>query len=342
MPWTSTIIPSVDNKIAKSRIMTYKDALHEATDILLEKYPEVIVMGEGVEDSAGIYGSVLNLYQKYGTERVFETPLAEQGMTGIAVGAAIVGLRPIYIHARMDFILLTLDQIINHASKYSYIFNGKASVPLVIRCIIARGWGSGAQHSQSLHSLLAHIPGLKIVFPSNPYDVKGMLITAVEDNNPVIFVEHRWLYNTTSYVPEGYYNVDYSKPNIINAGDKISIISSGYTSYQVLKLLKENPILKSQVELIDLRSINPIDYNTIYDSVEKTGNAIIIDESWEKGSIASDIAVNIYENCSSCLKNKVQRITLPNTPTPTAQILENAFYISDEEILNSISEVLSQ
>jgi pyruvate dehydrogenase E1 component beta subunit len=215
MPWDEALVSSLPQtaKVDKTsgRIINYTEALKEAMDIALAADPSVFIMGQGVDDPGGMFGITKGLPQKYGADRVFDTPLSEEGMTGIGVGAALTGMRPVYMHNRPDFLLLTFNQIVNHAAKVHFMDNGAGCVPMVIWAAIGRGWGSGAQHSQSLQGLFLGIPGLKIVMPSTPYDAKGLMLEAIADNNPVIFLEHRWLMKQKGVVPEGFYTVPLGK-----------------------------------------------------------------------------------------------------------------------------------
>ena len=201
MPWTTVQVEKLENFFIKSnsesgRVISYKDAIFEATDQALARDPRVFVLGEGVDDSGGVFGTTKSLHEKYGKDRVFDTPICENSLTGFATGAAIAGLRPILVHSRMDFLVISLDQLVNHACKWNYMFGGKVKIPLVVRTISARGWGSGAQHSQCVQGMLMNVPGLKIAAPATPYDAKGLLISSIMDDSPVLFVEHRWLYKT--------------------------------------------------------------------------------------------------------------------------------------------------
>ena len=215
MPWTKVFIDKQETQTLLQRdglrALTYRDALREAQAQLLESDPRVFLMGEGIDDAGGVFGSTLGLVQRFGRDRVMDIPIAENGLTGIAVGAAAAGMCPIFIHMRMDFLPLCMDQLVNHAAKWHYMTGGKINVPLVVRSIIGRGWGSAAQHSQALHGLFLSIPGLKIAVPSTPYDAKGMLVAAVREGNPVLFCEHRWIYEYTGYVPEELYEVPLGK-----------------------------------------------------------------------------------------------------------------------------------
>ena len=215
------------------RELNYANAIKEATDFCLEVDQSVLVIGLGVPDPKGIFGTTIGLQDKYGVDRVMDMPLAENGMTGVVIGASLNGYRPILTHQRVEFALLSIEQIVDQAAKWFYMNAGQQNVPIVIRLIIGRGWGQGAQHSQSLESWFAHIPGLKVVMPSNAYDAKGLLISSVEDNNPVIFIEHRWLHNTIDYVPTGGYKVPIGKAKVAREGKDVTIIAH---SYMVLEL----------------------------------------------------------------------------------------------------------
>jgi len=193
-----------------NREIKFYEALNEALDQCMAAEPSVYVMGLGVPDPKGIFGSTLGLQDRYGPGRVMDMPVAENGMTGVAIGSALAGMRPVMTHQRIDFALLALEQLVNQAANWHYMFAGKMKIPLVIRMIVGRGWGQGPQHSQNLHTWFAHVPGLKVVMPATPYDAKGLLISSIEDDNPVIFIEHRWLYNITGFVPGNMYRVQLS------------------------------------------------------------------------------------------------------------------------------------
>src|SRR3989338_2674378 len=227
MPWTKILLERQGNPLevevagSGSRKIKYAEAIREAFDQALDTDKRVFIMGQGVDDPQGMFGATLNLHKKYGRERVFDTPLSENALTGIALGAALAGMRPIYAHNRPDFLLLAMDQIVNHASKWSYMFAGHTKVPLVIWCVIGRGWGSAAQHSQALQGLFMHVPGLKLVMPSTPYDAKGLMITAIADENPVIIIEHRWNFMQEGYVPSRLYSIPFGKGIVRKTGNDV-------------------------------------------------------------------------------------------------------------------------
>jgi len=311
-------------------------ALNEAQDICLKRDKNVFLIGLGVPDPKGIFGSTQGLVEKYGSSRVMDMPASENAVTGICIGAAINGLRPIMTHQRIDFSLLSFDQLINHAAKWFYMYGGQKRVPLVIRMIIGRGWGQGAQHSQNLQALFAHIPGLKVVMPTTPYDAKGMLIAAVEDDNPVIFIEHRWLYGNEGEVPDGYYKTALNKAQLVRKGGDITIVSSSYMTIEVLRACEKLEKIGVFADVIDLRSVRPIDDDLIMSSVRKTGKLLVVDAAWKSVSVSSEIVSRVSEKSFKNLKIAPQRITLPEFPTPTSHKLTKSYYPDVKEICEKI------
>jgi acetoin:2,6-dichlorophenolindophenol oxidoreductase subunit beta len=333
-------MPSNTRSSAKRQIK-YSQAVLEATEQCLEADPAVYIMGLGVTDPKGIFGTTLGLEKKFGSKRVLDMPVAENGMTGIAIGSAVVGMRPILTHQRVDFMLLSLDQIINNAAKWHYMFGGKMKVPLVIRLLVGRGWGQGPQHSQSLQALFAHIPGLKVVMPATAYDAKGLLIAAVEDNNPVIFIEHRWLYNVLGNVPKRKYSIPLGKAKIIKEGKDITIISSSYMTLEAVRaaeVLKKNGI---NAEVLDLRTIKPLDQDMILHSVKKTGRLIVVDGAWESFGVSAEILALVSSNLFKALKSAPRRIAFPDVPTPTSPALANYYYPRAIDIINAARAIFN-
>tara|TARA_Y100000310_G_C20675491_1_gene812797 strand:+ start:564 stop:1616 length:1053 start_codon:yes stop_codon:yes gene_type:complete len=305
------------------RELTTIEAIREATDIGLEKYPEAFLIGEGVPDPKRIFGTTKDLKEKY-PNRVFDMPLSENALTGVCIGAAISGSKPILVHQRIDFSLLSLDQVINNAAKWYSMFGNQKSVPLVIRMIIGRGWGQGAQHSQNLQAIFSHIPGLKVVMPSTPYDSKGLLLASLEDKNPVIFLEHRWLQNLTGDVPEGYYTSPLGKSSVSREGEDITIVATSFSVIESLKAAKELEKVGIKVEVIDVKTLNPIDTETILDSVKKTGKLLVYDLGWKSCGFAAEIIALVSEKIQ--LKSLPQRITCPDLITPSSHGLIKYFY----------------
>lgn len=324
------------------RQISFAEAIREATDQLLAIDPSVYVMGLGVPDPKGIFGTTLGLAQKYGDQRVLDMPTSENAMTGIAIGSALMGMRPILTHQRVDFALLSLDQIINNAAKWHFMFGGKMSVPFVLRLIIGRGWGQGPQHSQTLHSLFTHIPGLKVVMPSNAYDAKGLLVSAVQDGNPVIYLEHRWLHGLKGEVPEELYSVPLGKAHVRKEGKDITLLTFSQMTVEAWKaaqfLEKEN----ISAEIIDLRSLKPLDEETIFSSIEKTKAVMILDLDWKTCGFASELMALIAEKCWKTLRMPPTRLTYPDTLSPTSWALSNHYYPSAQEIAARVLEMFDQ
>lgn len=326
----------------EKRTLTYAEAIKEGTEQAMDKDESVFIIGEGVPDPKGIFGTTLGLKEKFGEKRVLDMPLSENGLTGVCVGAALTGLRPILTHQRIDFALLSVDQIINNAAKWHYMFGGKLKVPLVIRMVIGRGWGQGAQHSQNLQALFAHIPGLKVVMPTTAYDAKGLLISSIKDNNTVIFIEHRWLHNLSDYVPENYYEVPIGKCKVIEEGKDVTIVA---TSYMVVEAIKANKYLKKQnisVELIDVRTLKPLDDETIINSVKKTGHLLVVDSGYYTGGFSGEIISRVSEKAFKYLRASPKRITLPDIPTPTSRGLTKYYYPSYKEIVKETLQILQR
>lgn len=324
------------------RKLKFNEAIRESTNILMKKDKNVIVVGLGVSDPKGIFGTTSNLHKLYGSKRVFEIPISENAITGIIIGASINGMRPILSHQRVEFSLLSIEQIFNQAAKIFYMTGGAINVPIVIRIIIGRGWGNGAQHTQSLESIFSHIPGLKVVVPSNAYDAKGLLAASVKDNNPVVFLEHRWLHNTTSFVPKKYYSLKIGKGKIVNKGSKITVIAF---SYSVLIALKANKILNNfniNLEIIDLVSLRPIDKSIILKSVKKNKRVIVIDNGWMKYGISSEILSIITENYNDLLLKKPIRLGIRDTIIPSSSNLSDSCYPGVKDIIKSVKSLLDK
>ncbi len=324
------------------RELSYANAIKEATDFCLEVDQSVLVIGLGVPDPKGIFGTTTGLQDKYGVDRVMDMPLAENGMTGVVIGASLNGYRPILTHQRVEFALLSIEQLVNQAAKWFYMNAGQQNVPIVIRLIIGRGWGNGAQHTQSLESWFAHIPGLKVVIPSNAYDAKGLLISSVEDNNPVIFIEHRWLHNIIDYVPTNGYRIPIGKANITREGKDVTIVTH---SYMVLESIKCAEVLAKQgisVEVLDLRTIRPLDTETILRSVSKTLRVVVADNGWVQFGVSAEIISVITENIFDKLLSAPARVGINDSPSPSTRALIKSFYPRAAKIAKKISEMMNK
>lgn len=324
------------------RILNYSKAINEALFQLMETDPRTFLIGVGVNSPWYVGQTTAKLFETFGDSRVIDTPISENCVTGVGLGSALTGMRPIVVHARMDFMYYAMDQICNQAAIWSYMFGGKVSVPLTIRAIINRGGEQAAQHSQALQSIFMHVPGIKVVMPSNAYDAKGMLISAVMDDNLVLYIDDRWLYETEAEVPQEIYTVSLDKAEIVKKGKDVTIVSSSYMmleSKKAVAALKENDNI--DVELIDLRSISPIDKETILKSVKKTGKLVIVDGTWKTGGVSSEIAAIIATEGFYLLTAPVNRVTLPDSPAPASHILEKAYYPDDNKIINTTLKLFS-
>ena len=324
-----------------SRIITYCEALCEATSQCMEEDSSVFIYGIGVPDHKKIFGSTNGLVEKFGKGRCFDTPLSEDSMLGIGLGAAMNGLRPINVHIRVDFLLLAMNQLVNMVSNIRYSSGEQVEVPLVIRAVIGRGWGQGSQHSKILQSIFAHIPGLKVVMPTTPYDAKGLLISAIHDNGPVIILEHRWLYWQHGDVPKEMYEIPIGKGNIIKTGTDLTIIATSWMcveAFHAAKILKNYNI---NVEIVDPRSICPLDIDLIIQSVSKTKKCIIIDNDWVYCGFSSEVSSQIYEKCFNSLDCPIVKIGFIHTPCPTSRHLENKFYPNASNIIRAVEKIFN-
>lgn len=324
------------------REIKFNQAILEATDQMMAKDPTVYMIGLGVPDPKGLFGTTAGLQKKYGPDRVMDMPVSENAMTGVAIGTAIMGMRPIMTHQRVDFCLLALDQLINNASKWHSMFGGRGKVPLVVRLLVGRGWGQGPQHSQTLHSVFAHIPGLKVVMPSTCYDAKGLLISAIEDDNPVIFLEHRWLHEIFGEVPQEIYRVPLGKAKVVREGRDITVVTSSHMTlegWKAISMLEKDNI---SMELIDLRTIKPLDTETILNSVKKTGRLLVVDMDWKTCGFAAEVISSVTEQGWDLLKAPPVRLTFPDRPCPTSWTLANHYYPTSKEIALRALEILDK
>ena len=309
------------------RVIGSVEAIREALSYKMDEDKKVFLLGQGVDDPGGMFGVTKGFKEMYGAARVFDTPVSEEGMTGICVGAAMTGMRPVYFHNRPDFLLLTFNQLVNHASKIHWMDNGQHSVPLVIWAAIGRGWGSGPQHSQAIQGLLLGVPGLKIVMPSTPYDVKGLMISAINDNNPAIIIEHRWLMKRTGVVPTEAYEIPLGKGVYRRRGNDVTIV--GASQAIDLAMTAANELEKEKnihADVIDLRTIQPLDETIILESLKKTGRLLVVDTGWAVGGVCAEIGFIAAEKGFSFLKAPVKRLGLPACPSPAGAYLEQFYY----------------
>ena len=318
--------------------ITFGEALNLALVREMESDPDVFVFGLDVPDHKRIFGSTRGLVEKFGTERCFGTPLSEDAMTGVALGAAIAGLRPVHVHIRADFVLLGMNQIGNMLSSLRYMSGGRLSSPLVIRAIIGRGWGQSAQHSKSMHGVFAHFPGLKVVLPTTPQDGYSLLRAAIRDDNPVLFLEHRWLYDIAGVVDEDE-KIPLGLPTVRRSGDTVTVVC---TSWMNVEALKAAEVLSGRgigVEVVDVRTVSPLQPDLITASVRKTRNCIIADYDWAFCGFGAELAALVSHDCFASLERPVQRLGFAHVPCPTTRPLENLFYPSALTIIRTVEEM---
>lgn len=324
------------------REITFVEALNEALRQEMERDPTVIVMGEDVGVYGGIFGVTKGLLEKFGSNRVIDTPISEAGFIGAAIGAAATGLRPVVELMFVDFFGVAMDQIYNQAAKMRYMFGGKIKIPLVIRTTIGGGLSAAAQHSQVLYSIFAHVPGLKIVVPSTPYDAKGLLITSIRDDNPVMFFEHKLLYGIKGPVPEEPYTIPLGRADIKREGSDVTIVGLALTVHHALQAAEILAKEGISAEVIDPRTIVPLDKEAILKSVQKTGRLVIVDEDYDRCGFASWVAAIVADEAFEYLDAPIKRVTTPNVPIPFSPPLEKHVLPSPEKIVAAVKSIFKR
>jgi len=325
----------------KTRKLTYSLAINEAFHQVMSRDESVILIGQGVKSPWYVGNTAQGLIEKFGEQRVIDTPVSENSMTGAAVGAALAGMRTVMVHPRMDFMFYAFDPIVNEAANWFYMSGGRASVPVVFWGVINRGGEQAAQHSQALHAMFSHAPGLKVVMPATPYDAKGLMVAAIRDDNPVVFIDDRWLYDTEGDVPEELYSVPIGKGAIKKEGKDVSLIASSFMVGESMKAASELEKHGIYAEVLDLRTVKPLDVDMILKSVEKTGRAVIVDSGWKTCGLAAEISAIIAENDIRALKSPICRITLPDIPAPAARSMENGYYVKHPKIVDSVRNLVA-
>lgn len=321
------------------RVVSSAEAIREALAISLRQRPDVYLMGEGVADPGGIFGTTKGLVDEFGPDRVVEMPVAENGLTGIAIGSALMGMHPVMTHQRVDFALLCLEQLFNAAAKSSYVTGGRHKVPLTVRLVIGRGWGQGPQHSQSLEALFTYMPGLKVVMPSTPHEFKGLLLAAIEDENPVIMLEHRWLHYVSGAVPAEHYTLPLTGSRIVSEGNRATIVATSYMVLEAIRAAKALEDVGCPVEVIDVRVLRPLNTEPIVESVRKTGRLVTCDTGWRQFGIGAEIIASIAERGPEMLKKPVARIGLPDHPTPSSVALAEVYYPDSADIIEAVGRL---
>jgi len=324
---------------------TYGQAIRDGFAFLLKNYPETFAIGQGLWSPWYVGSSMTDLDKEFGKDRVIDTPVSELATTGVAVGAALSGRRPIVVHPRVDFFLLGVDQLVNQAAKWRYMFGGDVDVPVVVRAIINRGGEQGAQHSQALHSWFAHVPGLRVVMPSTVADARDLLVASALGKDPVLFIDDRWLYDLEALLPpiDPTLRLIDVEPRIEVFGSDLTLVACSYST-QLCRLaaedLKKNGI---GAEVIDLRIINPLERSVLIESVRRTGRLLAVDGDWSTCGLASEVIASVVEKLPpSALKVAPRRLTLPDAPAPTSRPLEKAYYFQKEDVVAAAMQLLGE
>ena len=323
-----------------TRKLPYSQAINEAMFIAMRESNKVVTFGLGVPDPKGVFGTTLGLQEEFGNKRVLDMPTSENSMTGIGIGLSLSGYRPVMVHQRVDFMVYTMDQLINWIALWSFKSSGKSKMPLTIRAIIGKGWGQGPQHSKSLHSLFANVPGLEVVMPSSPADAKGLLIGSIFSKNPTIFLESRSLYSMKQKVRSEMYYTEIGKSSLLKKGRDITFVSFGSLVPMTLDAAKELDKIKISAEVIDLRTIKPLDTTLVEKSLIKTKKIIVLEPGWKYGGVAAEISARMSEKIKSSFI--FRRITWPDSHTPTSFPLENKYYPKIDDLIKLTKEVLNK
>jgi pyruvate/2-oxoglutarate/acetoin dehydrogenase E1 component len=326
--------------MASTRTQSLGEAIRDGLTEIAKADPSVIFFAEGVQDPAALFGTLKDLDKHLEPGRLIEMPIAENGLIGIAIGAAMTGKRPVISLQRVEFALLAMEQILNNAAKIHYVSNGLHRVPILIRMVVGRGWGQGPEHSQSLEAIFSHVPGLKVIMPAFAADAKGMMISAVEDNNPVICLEHRWSHYASGEVPEGFYREPLDGPKRVRQGDALTIVATSYMTLEAIRAADVLADLGHRVEVFDLRVLRPLNLDPVAASVERTGRLLTVDTGFAKFGIGAEIAAEITSRCFGALKAAPVRLGLPDHPTPSSRGLVRGFYPDAARIARSCAEML--
>lgn len=327
--------------MANQRSLSYVDAIREATDQEMARDPSVLIFGLDVDDPKAIQGTTRGLLEKYGSDRVFGTPLSEDAMTGVAIGLALGGLRPIHVHIRMDFLMLAMNQLVNIAAKSRYMYGGQVQIPIVVRSMIGKSWGQGAQHSQGLYSFFMHVPGLKVVAPTTPYDAKGCLVHAIRDNDPVIYVEHRILHFQKGPVPEPLYTVAPGKARVTAPGSDVTLVGVSHMQVECLRARRYLEEVGISAEVIDPIWLQPLDIETIAASARKTGRLCVVDNGWTSCGAGAEIVAAALEQVQGVRPVQVKRMGFAPVTCPPAPTLEAPYYPNGRTIAAGVRDLVA-
>ena len=318
------------------RQLSYAKAINEAQRQAMELSDDVVVLGQLADTPAGIFGTTSGLVDTFGPARVQDFPVAENLMTATALGSALVGLRPVIVHQRLDFMIYSLDAIVNWLALWRFKSNGKSNVPVTIRAIVGRGWGQGPQHSKSLHAWFAHLPGLRVAVPTTPYDAKGLLLESILGESPSIFIEGRSLFSMNGDVPETPYRVKFGQAALRRPGKDVTVVAIGMMAPQAVRAATELAAEGIDAQVIDLRTLSPWDEQTVLDCVSDTRRVLVADPGWQSFGAASEIVATVAERLHGRLAAPPSRVTLPDSHTPMSSALEQEYYPRDEHVKRAI------
>jgi pyruvate dehydrogenase E1 component beta subunit len=323
-----------------SRDLSYAKAINEAQRQAMELCEGVVVLGQLADTPAGIFGTTSGLFEAFGPARVQDFPIAENLMTATAMGASLVGLRPVIVHQRLDFMIYSLDAIVNWMALWRFKSNGKSNMPVTIRAIVGKGWGQGPQHSKSLHAWFAHLPGLRVAVPTTPYDAKGLLLESILGECPSIFIEGRSLFSMTGDVPETPYRVKFGKAAVRRPGTDVTVVAIGTMAPQAVRVATELSKEGIEVQVIDLRTLSPWDTETVLDAVAGTRRLLVADPGWHSFGAAAEIVSTVTERMNGGLAAAPARVTLPDSHTPMSSALEQEYYPRDEQMMAAIRRMV--
>ncbi len=324
------------------RKISYVGAINETLHQLIAGDERVFLIGQGVTSPWYVGATTVGLIDRFGSKRIIDTPVSENGITGAAIGAAMAGMRPILVHPRLDFMFYAMDQLANQAANWYYMFGGQLSAPVTIWGIINRGGEQAAQHSQAIQTIFTHLPGLKVVMPGNPHDAKGLLVASVEDDNPVLYIDDRWLYNLEGEVPEELYTTPIGKAVVRKRGRDATVATTSYMVIEAMKAAEGLEKVGIDVEVVDLRSLKPLDDGLLLESAARTGRLVVADGGWKTCGVAAEIVAVVVEQAFDCLKAPPVRVTLPDTPAPASSALEKAYYPAAEQIIATVKKILEE
>lgn len=317
---------------ADTRELSFGEAINEALAQAMELDPSVFVYGIGADGKSGIFGSTTGLVDRFGTKRVFDTPIAEGGLTAMALGAAVGGLRPVLVHQRFDFMLYATDQLANWIAPWRFISGGRSRVPLTLRVIVGKGWGQGPQHSKSLHTWFAHVPGLQVVMPASPADAKGLLLSSIFSDDPTLFIEARPLYSMREAVPKQPYFIKLGEAFTRRSGSDITIVSMSSMIPPALQAAEELAKQKIDAEVVDLRGLMPLDTDAVIASVRKTGRLVVAEPGWRMYGAAAEIIASVVEALGPRMKSAPRRVTWPHGYVGSSRALDEQFYPTNTDI----------